>query len=101
MTLEAIWSLQGPSATHNLADALQFVARGGGRHTRHFFFFFGRGAGGLAFLVVPIALGAAFWGYLMKNPDKARGLKERIQSVWKRGAATLNSYRSPTGSLPA
>ncbi|ORB01804.1 hypothetical protein BST30_20710 [Mycobacterium mantenii] len=88
-----LWSLHGPNGSGGVAETVEFVARRGSR--RSHFFFFGRGFGS-AFFVVPVVLVAAVGGYLMRNPDKARGLKERLKGAWKAGGSTLDSYRYPT-----
>lgn len=92
-TLDVLWSLHGPNGSGGVAETVEFVARRGSR--RSHFFFFGRGFGS-AFFVVPVVLVAAVGGYLMRNPDKARGLKERLKGAWKAGGSTLDSYRYPT-----
>lgn len=91
-TLEVLLSLHGPNVSGSVAETVEFVARRGSR--RSHFFFFGSGFGS-ALLVVPIVLVAAGGGYLMRNPDKARGLKERLKGAWKTGASALDSYRYP------
>jgi hypothetical protein len=101
LTLDAIWSLPDRSGSHSVAEALQFVARrGGSHHTRHFFFSFGHGGGAAAFLLVPILLVIAFGGYLLRHPDKARGLKERLTSAWKGAAANPDRNRGLTAPPP-
>lgn len=100
LTLDAIWSLPGPTGSHNMAEAVQFVARrGGSHHTRHFFFSFGHGAGG-ALLLVPILIVIGFGGYLLRHPDQARGLKERLTSMWKGAPANLDRNRAQTAPPP-
>jgi hypothetical protein len=97
MTLDALWTLHGSTGSPGFAEVVNFVARGGSR--RSHFVFFGSG-GGSALLLVPIVLIATVGGYLMRNPDKARGLKERLNLAWKAGSSTLDSYRYPTPPGP-
>lgn len=91
LTLHAFGSLQALHG-HDLAQTVEYVARGG-RRGRHFFFF--GGGGGLTFLLVPLALLFGGGRYLMKNPDKAHRLKERLKGAWNQ-RGTLNSYRDPS-----
>ncbi len=97
-TLDVLWSLHGPNGSGGVAETVEFVARRGSR--RSHFFFFGHGFGS-GLLLVPILLMATVGGYLMRNPDKARGLKERLKGAWKAGASTLDSYRYPTAGPTA
>ncbi|WP_415823243.1 hypothetical protein, partial [Mycobacterium senriense] len=97
-TLDTLWSLHGSGGSPRMADAIEFVARRGGR-SRHFFFF--GGGGGSAWLAAPILFIAGVGGYLMRNPDKARGLKERVTGAWKAGANNLAAYRDPNSPHPA
>jgi hypothetical protein len=98
MTLDAMLSLHGWGGHPNLSQTMDILARGrrGGGGSRHFFFF-GGGAGS-AILAVPIAIIAVFGGYLMRNPDKARGLKERLKGAWGAASAGLNSGIDPNGA---
>src|ERR1700694_2852212 len=92
MTLDTIWSLHGWVGHPDLSQSVEFVARRGGGRSRHFFFF----GGGGGFLFVPLAIAGVFGGYLMRNPDKARGLKERLRGAWGAAAAGLQSGGDPT-----
>jgi hypothetical protein len=103
MTLETLWSLHGWATHHDVSQSVDILARrGGGRRSTHFFFF-GGGAGS-ALLAVPLLIISVFGGYLMRNPDKARGLKERLKGGWGAAAAGLNSGAAtspgPNGQLP-
>src|ERR1700682_4708180 len=93
MTLDTLWSLHGWAGHPDLPQAVEFVARRGGSRSTHFLFF-GSGAGSLLFL--PLAIAGAFGGYLLRNPDKARGLKERLRGAWGAAAAGLQSGGEPT-----
>jgi hypothetical protein len=92
--LDTLLAVSGWTAHPDLPQSVEIVARGGrgGGRSSHFFFF---GGGGSAILAVPIFLIAAFGGYLMRNPDKARGLKERVRGAWGASTAGLNSPRPP------
>jgi hypothetical protein len=100
MTLDTILNLHGWAAHPDLSQTVDILARrgrgGGGGHSTHFFFF-GGGAGS-AILAVPIAIMALFGGYLMRNPDKARGLKERLKGAWGAAASGLDARIDPTAS---
>jgi hypothetical protein len=101
MTLHTMLTLHGWAAHHNMSETLDILARGGrgggGRSTH--FFFFGGGVGS-ATLAVPIAIIAIFGGYLMRNPDKARGLKDRLRGAWGAAATGLNSRLDPHSGMP-
>ncbi|WP_019973412.1 hypothetical protein [Mycobacterium sp. 141] len=98
-SLDTVLSLSGWITDHELANSVEIVARRGRGGSSHFFFF---GSGGSALLAVPIAILAVLGGYLMRNPDKARHLKNRLSSAFGAASSRLDS-RNPgahNGSPP-
>jgi hypothetical protein len=89
--VDTLLAVSGWSVHPDLPSSVEIVARGG-RGGRTFFFF---GGGGSAIFAVPILLIAAAGGYLMRNPDKARGLKERIKGAWGASTTGLSPPRPP------
>jgi hypothetical protein len=94
LTLHGWAAHPDPSQT---VDILARRGRGGGGGRSTHFFFFGSGVGS-AILAVPIAIMALFGGYLMRNPDKARGLKERLKGAWGAAASGLDTRIDPNAS---
>lgn len=93
LTLEALWSLHPPVNQTVLAQSVEYVARGG--RSRHFFFL-GGGGGGSIFFLIALALVIAGGRYLMKNPDRARQLKDRFKGARGQQPGPFNPYHNPT-----
>jgi hypothetical protein len=86
--LDTVSGVHDLLTAHSLPQTVEIVARRGGRS--HHFFFGGGGGGGL--LAVPIAILAVAGGYFMRNPDKARALKQRFSAGTGRSPSGYGSW---------
>ena len=94
MTIQLMTALHGSIDTHDLGQSVELLARGGRRSSSHFFFF--GGAGGM--LWIPILALAFFGAQLMRNPDKARALKQKVKDTF--GGLSAGMPASTQGHQP-
>lgn len=91
-TLDTLFTLQNWHAATEHVDILAHGGHGGRGGSRHFFFL-GGGSGGSAFFILPLIAIGAFVAYLVRNPDKAAGLKGRLRGAVGAASAKFNGQQ--------